>query len=127
MLVYRMWIPTYSPNYKATDSKLCYHMLDEDRQNTYTCLNLIDVNFYITVIYLSSYKMLLVDPDRWKSSNLKNDVTSMPQRGLLPEPIEPPVSSLSQTPSDKDFVLFEPDPEDPSRSNSVVTSIPQRM
>ena len=49
VLVYRMWIPTYSPNYKVTDSKLCYHLLDEPRHNTSTCLNLMDVNFYIFI------------------------------------------------------------------------------
>ena len=70
--------------------------------------------------------MLLVDPAQCESSKLNNNVTSTPQRDLLPGPIEPSVSALGKTPSDKDLVLFEPDPEVSSRSNSVVTSIPQR-
>ena len=76
---------------------------------------------------LSSVKIMrLVDPDQWPSSKLNTDVTSTPQRGLLPGPIVSSGSALGQTTSDKDLVLREPDPEDSSCSNSVVTSIPQR-
>ena len=42
-------------------------------------------------------KMILVDPDQWRSSQLNDTISPPPQRSILPDPIGSSISSLDRT------------------------------